>query len=77
MAGGGVGDVLRGTPGAPGLDRVGWVQPVLWAVMVSLAGLWGAWGLRRCGGGAFPGRDRGAVWRGFVVAGGGAGGGGV
>ena len=26
--------------GAPGLDRVDVVQPVLWAVMVSLAGLW-------------------------------------
>nr|WP_249375044.1 type I polyketide synthase [Streptomyces sp. I05A-00742] len=33
-------DVLRGVEGAPGLDRVDVVQPVLWAVMVSLAGLW-------------------------------------
>ncbi|KAB7836992.1 type I polyketide synthase [Streptomyces mobaraensis] len=33
-------DVLRRRPGAPGLDRVDVVQPVLWAVMVSLAGLW-------------------------------------
>ncbi|OBG59797.1 type I polyketide synthase [Mycobacterium sp. E3339] len=33
-------DVLRGTPGAPGLDRVDVVQPALWAVMVSLAELW-------------------------------------
>ena len=32
--------VLRGVGGAPGLDRVDVVQPVLWAVMVSLAGLW-------------------------------------
>ncbi|MFF6974438.1 type I polyketide synthase [Streptomyces tsukubensis] len=33
-------DVLRGVPGAPGLDRVDVVQPALWAVMVSLARLW-------------------------------------
>jgi polyketide synthase 12 len=33
-------DVLRGSVGAPGLDRVDVVQPVLWAVMVSLAALW-------------------------------------
>ncbi|MFI8403968.1 SDR family NAD(P)-dependent oxidoreductase [Streptomyces sp. NPDC085463] len=33
-------DVLRGAPDAPGLDRVDVVQPVLFAVMVSLAGLW-------------------------------------
>ncbi|AEV86942.1 beta-ketoacyl synthase [Actinoplanes sp. SE50] len=33
-------DVLRGVPGAPTFDRVDVVQPVLWAVMVSLAELW-------------------------------------
>ncbi|APU21369.1 type I polyketide synthase [Actinoalloteichus sp. GBA129-24] len=33
-------DVLSGVEGAPGLDRVDVVQPVLWAVMVSLARLW-------------------------------------
>ena len=33
-------DVIRGVEGAPGLDRVDVVQPVLWAVMVSLAELW-------------------------------------
>jgi polyketide synthase 7 len=33
-------DVIRGATGAPGLDRVDVVQPVLWAVMVSLAELW-------------------------------------
>ncbi len=33
-------DVIRGVSGAPGLDRVDVVQPVLWAVMVSLAELW-------------------------------------
>ena len=40
-------DVLRGVDGAPGLDRVDVVQPVLFAVMVSLAGLWRACGVRR------------------------------
>jgi polyketide synthase 7 len=33
-------DVIRGVAGGPGLDRVDVVQPVLWAVMVSLAELW-------------------------------------
>nr|WP_172388081.1 type I polyketide synthase [Streptomyces sp. MNP-20] len=33
-------DVLSGVPGAPGLDRVDVVQPVLFSVMVSLAALW-------------------------------------
>ncbi|BBY09919.1 polyketide synthase [Mycobacterium marseillense] len=33
-------DVLRGAAGAPGMDRVDVVQPVLFAVMVSLAELW-------------------------------------
>ncbi|MET0474457.1 MAG: type I polyketide synthase [Mycobacterium sp.] len=33
-------DVLRGSPDAPGLDRVDVVQPALFAVMVSLAELW-------------------------------------
>ena len=37
-------DVLRGLPGTPPLDRVDVVQPVLFAVMVALAGLW-----RDCG----------------------------
>ena len=39
-------DVLRGAPGAPGLDRVDVVQPVLFAVMVSLAELWKSVGVR-------------------------------
>ncbi|MFC4044716.1 type I polyketide synthase [Dactylosporangium siamense] len=38
-------DVLRGAPGAPTLDRVDVVQPVLFAVMVSLAELWRAHGV--------------------------------
>ncbi|MHA7651631.1 type I polyketide synthase [Mycobacterium sp. ML4] len=39
-------DVLRAAPGAPGLDRVDVVQPVLFAVMVSLAELWKSVGVR-------------------------------
>ncbi|ANP49915.1 polyketide synthase [Streptomyces griseochromogenes] len=38
-------DVLAGAPGAPGLDRADVVQPVLWAVMVSLAAVWEAAGV--------------------------------
>ncbi|SBW22637.1 beta-ketoacyl synthase [Candidatus Protofrankia californiensis] len=38
-------DVLRGVEGAPGFDRVDVVQPVLWAVMVSLAALWRSVGI--------------------------------
>ncbi|MEV0944253.1 SDR family NAD(P)-dependent oxidoreductase [Micromonospora wenchangensis] len=38
-------DVLRGVEGSPPVDRVDVVQPVLWAVMVSLAGLWRAYGV--------------------------------
>ncbi|MFD4139639.1 SDR family NAD(P)-dependent oxidoreductase [Streptomyces sp. NPDC058572] len=38
-------DVLREVEGAPSLERVDVVQPVLWAVMVSLAGLWRAYGV--------------------------------
>ncbi|WP_443043058.1 type I polyketide synthase [Streptomyces sp. NBC_00370] len=37
--------VLRGEVGAPGLDRVDVVQPVLWAVMVSLAAMWSSVGV--------------------------------
>ncbi|MER7795671.1 type I polyketide synthase, partial [Streptomyces sp. NPDC097640] len=38
-------DVLRQVPGAPTLDRVEVVQPVSWAVMVSLAALWRSYGV--------------------------------
>ncbi|PWS45761.1 polyketide synthase, partial [Streptomyces sp. ZEA17I] len=38
-------EVLRGTPGAPALDRVDVVQPVLFAVMVALAAHWRATGV--------------------------------
>ncbi|WP_216215935.1 type I polyketide synthase [Amycolatopsis aidingensis] len=39
-------DVLRGTAGAPALSRVDVVQPALFAVMVSLAAVWQAHGVR-------------------------------
>ena len=39
-------DVLCGVEGAPGLDRVDVVQPVSFAVMVALAGLWESFGVR-------------------------------
>ncbi len=39
-------DVLGGADGAPGLDRVDVAQPALFAVMVSLAELWLAHGVR-------------------------------
>ncbi|UQI45893.1 HAD-IIIC family phosphatase [Streptomyces sp. HU2014] len=38
-------DVVRGAAGAPGLDRVDVVQPVSFAVMVSLAALWRSLGV--------------------------------
>ncbi|MFF4482778.1 type I polyketide synthase, partial [Streptomyces sp. NPDC001520] len=38
-------EVLRGAEGAPGFDRVDVVQPVLFAVMVSLAKLWRSVGI--------------------------------
>ncbi|MGW7349356.1 SDR family NAD(P)-dependent oxidoreductase, partial [Streptomyces sp. NPDC054854] len=38
-------DVLREAEGAPSLELVDVVQPVLWAVMVSLAGLWRSFGV--------------------------------
>uniref|UniRef100_UPI0012EDB615 type I polyketide synthase n=2 Tax=Nocardia amikacinitolerans TaxID=756689 RepID=UPI0012EDB615 len=39
-------DVLQGRPTAPSLDKVDVVQPMLFAVMVSLARLWESFGLR-------------------------------
>ncbi|MGW1375442.1 SDR family NAD(P)-dependent oxidoreductase [Streptomyces sp. NPDC002446] len=45
VAGFSVVDVIRGVEGAPSLDRVDVVQPVLFAVMVSLAALWRACGV--------------------------------
>jgi acyl transferase domain-containing protein/NADP-dependent 3-hydroxy acid dehydrogenase YdfG len=59
-------DVLRQRPGAPGLDRVDVVQPALWAVMVSLAQVWRAAGVRP---GAVVGHSQGEIAA-AVVAGG-------
>ena len=39
-------EVLRGATGAPSSDRVDVIQPALFAVMVSLAGLWRSCGVR-------------------------------
>ncbi|MGW5355488.1 SDR family NAD(P)-dependent oxidoreductase, partial [Streptomyces sp. NPDC004031] len=39
-------DVLRGTAPGVDVDRVDVVQPALWAVMVSLAAVWEAYGVR-------------------------------
>ncbi|MFI9387118.1 SDR family NAD(P)-dependent oxidoreductase [Kutzneria sp. NPDC052558] len=38
-------EVLHGVPGTPPLDRADVLQPVLWAVMVSLAQLWRSYGV--------------------------------
>ncbi|MFE2946202.1 type I polyketide synthase [Embleya sp. NPDC059267] len=38
-------DVLTGVEGVPSLDRVDVVQPVLWAVLVSLAEVWRSYGV--------------------------------
>ncbi|KIG14079.1 Malonyl CoA-acyl carrier protein transacylase [Enhygromyxa salina] len=38
-------EVLLGVPGAPTLERIDVIQPTLWAMMVSLAGLWRSWGI--------------------------------
>ncbi len=38
-------DVLRGAPGAPSLEPIEVVQPVLFAIMVSLARLWQSFGV--------------------------------
>jgi acyl transferase domain-containing protein/NADPH:quinone reductase-like Zn-dependent oxidoreductase len=46
LVGWSVEEVLRGADGAPQLDRVDVVQPALFAVMVALAALWEACGVR-------------------------------
>ncbi|MFH8637182.1 type I polyketide synthase [Streptomyces goshikiensis] len=51
-------DVLRGVEGAPSLDRVDVVQPALFAVMVSLAEVWRAAGVRP---GAVIGHSQGEI----------------
>jgi acyl transferase domain-containing protein/acyl carrier protein len=56
--------VLRGVPGAPSLDRVDVVQPVLFAVMVGLAGVWRACGVRPV---AVIGHSQGEVAAAYVA----------
>ncbi|MFD7412632.1 type I polyketide synthase [Kitasatospora purpeofusca] len=50
--------VLRGAPGTPPAERVDVVQPVLWAVMVSLAELWRSHGITP---GAVVGHSQGEI----------------
>ncbi|MFJ9113858.1 type I polyketide synthase, partial [Streptomyces sp. NPDC102283] len=50
--------VLRGAPGTPPAERVDVVQPVLWAVMVSLAELWRSYGITP---GAVIGHSQGEI----------------
>ena len=57
-------DVLRGRPDAPGLDRVDVVQPVLFAVMVSLARCWEAFGIRP---GAVIGHSQGEITAAYIA----------
>ncbi len=59
-------DVLRGANGAPGLDRVDVVQPALFAVMVSLAGLWQSCGVRPA---AVVGHSQGEIAAAHVAGG--------
>jgi acyl transferase domain-containing protein/NADP-dependent 3-hydroxy acid dehydrogenase YdfG len=59
-------DVLRGANGAPGLDRVDVVQPALFAVMVSLAGLWRSCGVRPA---AVVGHSQGEIAAAHVAGG--------
>ncbi len=57
-------DVLRGAPGAPGIDRVDVVQPVLFAVMVSLAEMWKSAGV---GPDAVIGHSQGEIAAAYVA----------
>ncbi|GLX38468.1 hypothetical protein Sros01_45410 [Streptomyces roseochromogenus] len=57
-------EVLRGAPGAPGFDRVDVVQPVLFAVMVSLAELWRSHGVHPS---AVAGHSQGEIAAACVV----------
>ncbi|MGW1800884.1 SDR family NAD(P)-dependent oxidoreductase [Streptomyces sp. NPDC001984] len=50
--------VLRGREGQPNLEPVDVVQPVLWAVMVSLAALWRSYGVEPC---AVVGHSQGEI----------------
>ncbi|MEU5980472.1 beta-ketoacyl synthase N-terminal-like domain-containing protein, partial [Streptomyces sp. NPDC047315] len=58
--------VLRGEPEAPSLDRVDVVQPALFAVMVSLAGLWRSLGVVPT---AVVGHSQGEIAAAYVAGG--------
>ncbi|WP_445515820.1 type I polyketide synthase [Streptomyces sp. NEAU-174] len=59
-------DVLRGEPGAPSLSRIDVVQPVLFAVMVSLAALWRSHGIEPA---AVVGHSQGEIAAAYVAGG--------
>nr|QLJ96957.1 SDR family NAD(P)-dependent oxidoreductase [Micromonospora carbonacea] len=58
--------VLRGTPGAPSLQRVDVVQPALFAMMVALAKLWRSYGVRPA---AVIGHSQGEIAAAYVAGG--------
>ncbi len=66
LVGWSVEDVLRGVEGAPGLGGVDVVQPVLFAVMVGLAGLWRACGVQP---GVVVGHSQGEIAAAHVAGG--------
>ncbi|HEY0933313.1 MAG TPA: type I polyketide synthase, partial [Trebonia sp.] len=59
-------DVLRGTPGAPPLERVDVVQPALFAVMAGLAALWRSYGVEPA---AVVGHSQGEIAAAYVAGG--------
>ncbi|MGH2879412.1 MAG: type I polyketide synthase [Solirubrobacteraceae bacterium] len=59
-------DVVRGRPGCPDIDGLDVLQPVLFAVMVSLAALWRAFGVEPA---AVIGHSQGEVAAAYVAGG--------